>query len=80
MNTKLTLSIDDTVISGAKSHLKNENQSLSKLVENYLRVLIKTKTSKNPQTTILGEITGLAKKGGDDPDRQILNYLNEKYK
>ncbi|WP_194850611.1 DUF6364 family protein [Nonlabens antarcticus] len=37
MNTKLTLSIKKDVIEMAKVFAKEQNQSLSKLVENYLK-------------------------------------------
>lgn len=40
MNTKLTLSIDKEVIDQAKSYVKEEGQSLSKVVEKYLRNLV----------------------------------------
>ena len=44
MNTKLTLNLDKGVIEEAKSYAKENNVSLSKLIENYLNSL--TKTSK----------------------------------
>ncbi len=40
MTTKLTLSIDDAVISGAKKYAKYTGRSLSGIVENYLKTLV----------------------------------------
>ena len=39
MNTKLTLSLDKSVIDKAKSYAKNTGRSLSELVENYFENL-----------------------------------------
>jgi hypothetical protein len=44
MNTKLTLSLEKTVIDKAKSYAKNTGRSLSELVESYFENL----TSKSP--------------------------------
>lgn len=39
MTTKLTLTIDDSVISVAKKYAKQKGESLSGIVENYLKSL-----------------------------------------
>lgn len=39
MTTKLTLTIDDAIISIAKKYAKQKGKSLSDIVENYLRAL-----------------------------------------
>lgn len=43
MNTKLTLTIDDSVIEMAKRYAKSKQSSLSSIIENYLKILVKTK-------------------------------------
>ena len=45
MTTKLTLTIDDSVIIVAKKYAKNKGKSLSDIVENYLKTL----TSREPK-------------------------------
>jgi hypothetical protein len=45
MTTKLTLNIDDSVITVAKKYAKNTGKSLSDIVENYLKTL----TSREPK-------------------------------
>ncbi|NCP85180.1 MAG: hypothetical protein GW823_09860 [Bacteroidetes bacterium] len=39
MNTKLTLTIDESIIEKAKLYAKGENRSLSDLISNYLKVI-----------------------------------------
>jgi len=41
MNTKLTLTIEKQVIEEAKKYAKDKGQSLSDLVENYFKLLIR---------------------------------------
>ena len=40
MDTKLTLTIDEGLISRAKTYAKNQGRSLSDLVENYFKYLM----------------------------------------
>lgn len=39
MNTKLTLTIEQTVIEKAKKYAKDKERSLSNLIENYLKAI-----------------------------------------
>ncbi len=39
MNTKLTLSIDETIIGKAKKYAAEKGKSLSEIVENYLKII-----------------------------------------
>jgi hypothetical protein len=41
MNTKLTLTIEQKIIKRAKQYAKDKNRSLSDIIENYLKILIK---------------------------------------
>ena len=50
MNKKLTLSVDDLIIEKAKAYAEDNKESLSKLVENYFRLL--TASRKNKKTEI----------------------------
>lgn len=40
MSTKLTLTIDETVFLQAKKYAKKKENSLSNIIENYLKVLV----------------------------------------
>lgn len=81
MNTKLTLTIEQTVIEKAKKYPKNEEPSLSDLIENYLKVL----TKEDNQADI--ELTPIVKslKGSfhvpkySDYKKNLPNRLAEKY-
>ncbi len=55
MNTKLTLTIEKSVISKAKRYAKSRGRSLSDIIENYLKMI----TRENPMTEI--EATPLVK-------------------
>ena len=59
MKTKLTLSIDKTVLTNAKKAAKKENKSLSELVEGYLKK--KYKTVQKTETPITDSLTGILK-------------------
>ena len=82
MNTKLTLSIDTKVISEAKKSLQTRDKSLSRLIEEYLRVLITTKTKQTtPVAGVVPELTGIARLGVGAEDKELITeYLLEKYR
>ncbi|KKQ52369.1 MAG: hypothetical protein UT19_C0007G0077 [Candidatus Woesebacteria bacterium GW2011_GWB1_39_10b] len=80
MTTKLTLSINSDVVEKAKMLLQSKNQSLSGLVEGYFRLLIKTKQQRNVDTSVVKELTGIAKKLDRSEKQTIYEYLQEKYK
>ena len=81
MNTKLTLSLDSTVIDRAKSNLQSKNKSLSGLIEDYFKLLIDTKTRRTSSTPVVKELTGIANidKNADEKDI-VTEYLMEKYR
>jgi hypothetical protein len=59
MNTKLTLNIDKNVIEKAKSYAKNNNVSLSKLIENYLGSLNSNVHQTNEVSPLIKSLTGV---------------------
>ena len=56
MNTKLTLTIEESVIENAKKYAKGKGRSLSNLIENYLRAI-----TKDQNATTEGELTPIVK-------------------
>ena len=46
MNTKLTLTIEQSVIEKAKKYAKEKERSLSDLIENYLKAITKEKKTE----------------------------------
>ena len=51
MNTKLTLTIEQSVIEKAKKYARKKERSLSDLIENYLKALTKEEPSEPKETT-----------------------------
>lgn len=50
MNTKLTLTIDKSIIENAKKYARKRDRSLSDLVENYLKILTDENTIQKEKT------------------------------
>lgn len=81
MNTKLTLTIDQSVIERAKKYARKKERSLSDLIENYLKALTTEEFSKQ------GELSPKVKslKGSfnipEDFDykKELSERLTEKY-
>ena len=81
MNTKLTLTIEQSVIEKAKKYAKEKERSLSDLIENYLKSLTnseeKTVENISPQ---LKSMKGAFKIPKDfDYKKEITERLTEKY-
>jgi len=49
MKTKLTLSLQEDVIEQAKAYAKDQETSISSLVENYLKVITSAKRKEGEQ-------------------------------
>ncbi|MFO7922862.1 MAG: DUF6364 family protein [Bacteroidales bacterium] len=81
MNTKLTLTIEKTVIDRAKKYAREKNNSLSDIVENYLKVI--TKEQDNPDiklTPLIKSLKGSFKAPQDyDYKKELSRRLSEKY-
>jgi uncharacterized protein (DUF3820 family) len=79
MTTKLTLTVEESVIKKAKSYAKNTGRSLSELVENYLNTL----TSKDSDTGIspdLLKLSGTIKLPKDfDEEAELRAYFESKH-
>ncbi len=76
--SKLTLSVDDTVISRAKRYAKAHGVSISKMVEAYLGAVIAEPTTRMPaDTPILRSVRGILKKADV---KDYKRYLATKYR
>ncbi|WP_114783918.1 DUF6364 family protein [Botryobacter ruber] len=60
MDTKLTLKLDKDVIEKAKAYASAHNQSLSKLIETYLRSLVATEQTDDDEIQIAPFVENLA--------------------
>ena len=79
MNTKLTLNIDDHIIEEAKLYAKDNSVSLSKLIENYLQSLTKSKSSKLKVSPLVESLTGVISPERNDYKKEYSDFLAKKY-
>lgn len=81
MNTKLTLTIDQSVIEKAKRYAKDKERSLSSLIENYLKALTKENNPNEIELTpIVKSLKGSFTAPKDlDYKKELSNRLSEKY-
>jgi hypothetical protein len=80
MNTKLTLNLNKDTIESAKIYAKNNDTSVSKLIENYLNSLINKSGKKIKVSPLVESLTGvLPQLNNEDYIRDYYDYLNEKY-
>lgn len=82
MNTKLTLTIEKDVIKEAKVYAKERGQSLSDLVENYLKLLTKDSRKIKPSqlSPRVNRLRGILKVDKDFDYKKVLTEeLSKKY-
>ncbi len=80
MNTKLTLNINNMTIINAKKYAGSQQQSLSKLVENYLNGITKIKKSEEKLTPLVNELSGCVSLTNiKNYKKKYADYLLEKY-
>jgi hypothetical protein len=81
MTTKLTLTIDDSVIAIAKKYAKQNGKSLSDIVENYLLSLSsKGNTEENISPSILKLMGSIKLPDNYDYKKELTKGLAKKYK
>ena len=81
MTTKITLTIDDSVIAIAKKYAKQNGKSLSDIVENYLMSLSsKDKTEENISPSILKLMGSIELPDNFDYKKELTKGLAKKYK
>ena len=82
MEAKLTLSLDNSIISKAKEYAKLNGLSLSRMVENYFSNLTnnnKINHSNEGKTPITDSLIGVVKYENISTDSLKNDYLMEKY-
>lgn len=81
MNKKLTLSLDDAIIERAKKYALDKRESLSKMVENYFRLVTSNYNKEEKDISpIVQELLGSIKVPNDfDYENAKYDYLKEKY-
>jgi uncharacterized protein (DUF3820 family) len=81
MNTKLTLTIEQTIIARAKKYAKQKGRSLSDIIENYLKVIAREDTSTDIKITpLIKSLRGSFKTPPDfDYKKELSASLQKKY-
>jgi len=81
MNTKLTLTIEQSVIERAKKYASSTGRSLSDIIENYLKIITKEESIENEElTTIVKSLKGTFKTSKSfDYKKELTKKLTEKY-
>jgi hypothetical protein len=80
MQTKLTLTLEQSIIEQAKTYAKSKGRSLSDLIENYLKVVINDTEQKVFLSPSIKKLQGSIKLPEDfDYKKELTKALSEKY-
>ena len=81
MNTKLTLTIEQTIIEKAKKYANGKGRSLSDIVENYLKAITKEDNIESIELTpIVQSLKGTFKSPKNiNYKKELSKRLTEKY-
>lgn len=81
MNTKLTLTIEQKLIEEAKKYAKSKGRSLSDIIENYLKAIVKEETTQVINSSpIASSLRGSFKAPEDfDYKKELSKALSKKY-
>ena len=81
MQTKLTLTLEQSIIEQAKIYAKEKGRSLSELIENYLKVIIDDKQQGIKLSSSVRRLKGSVKFPDDfDYKKELVNSISRKYK
>ena len=79
MTTKLTLTVEKSIIDRAKVYAKNTGRSLSEIIQNYLES-ITNEHSEEKLSPKLKKIVGAVKLPKNfNEDKELRNYLEKKH-
>ncbi len=80
MDTKLTIKLDNDVISRAKRYAQHRRTSLSKMIESFLDSVTKNEPDDIEITPLVKSLSGVIKVPEDfDYKRERTDYLIKKY-
>ena len=80
MNTKLTLTIEQSIIEKAKAYAKEKGRSLSDIVENYLKAITKEQRVSQEISPLVKSLLGSFKAPKDfDYKSELSKGLVKKY-
>ena len=80
MNTKLTLTIEQSIIEKAKSYAKDKGRSLSDIIENYLKAITTEQRIVEDISPLVNSLRGSFKSPESfDYKKELSKELSEKY-
>ena len=80
MDTKLTIKLDNGVITRAKRYAQHRKTSLSRLIESYLDSVTKNESDDIEITPLVKSLSGVIKLSNDyDYKKDRTDYLIRKY-
>ena len=79
MTTKLTLTVEKSVIEKAKSYAKHTGRSLSDIVEKYLETITLDDSDVKVSPNLKKIIGAVKLPEGFDEDRELRDYLERKH-
>ena len=79
MDTKLTLKLNESVKKQAKQYAKENNISLSKMIENYLQAITERKNKEITISPLVESLTGVIQFEEKDYRKDYSDFLSQKY-
>ncbi len=79
MDSKLTLKLNESVIKQAKQYAKENNISLSRMIENYLTAITESKDNRMSISPLVKSLTGVVKLEDEDYRKDYTDFLSQKY-
>ena len=80
MQTKLTLTIEQSIIEQAKIYAKEKGRSLSELIENYLKVVLEDKQQGIVLSSSIKKLKGSVKLPNDfNYKKELTKSISQKY-
>jgi len=79
MTTKLTLTVEKSVIEKAKSYASQTGRSLSELIENYLETLTQESSDQTVSPKLKKIIGSVKLPKNFDEEKELRSYLEKKH-
>ena len=79
MDSKLTLKLNERVIEQAKQYAKENNISLSRMIESYLQAVTLKKNNKVKISPLVESLTGVIELENYDYRKDYTDFLSKKY-
>ncbi len=79
MDSKLTLKLNESVIERAKQYAKENNVSLSRMIESYLQAVTVRKKNKIIVSPLVESLTGVIELENKNYRKDYTDFLSQKY-